>query len=265
MPKRAKIDYAELCDVLRIKINHARAPRTDIVRKPGKALTEPQTAVSATGSQVGDPRAGEARRLAEIDGACVRGTVKVPVKGDKGRIKLTEVPATENNVRKALDYWRTRKPRTETSRVAQNENVSSLVRRLEALMDAQTVTYDTEAHAIVVTSPQGAPEAMRASVSPEGFTQHMLPGPAIVQGPNMKPEQKMFRPRKNGEYGEPEVAASFLDGSLTERLDRTVADERPKAHWTKSQRKNWRRKQQRQALRTAQARVTELEALLAAR
>ncbi len=55
-----------------------------------------------TGSRVGDPDAGDRRRSAEIDGAFERGTVSVKVKGDKGRAKAEERPATEENVRLAL-------------------------------------------------------------------------------------------------------------------------------------------------------------------
>lgn len=270
-PKIDHVDYAELCDVLRIKINAARkasvAP-APVYRK--LFLPEPQTPVAGTGSQMGDPRAGEARRTADVDGAYGRGTVKVPQKGENGRTKLVEVPGTEGNVREALAYWQSRKPRSDASRKAQSENVSLLTRRLSAMGGHKTPEFNAATGRYVTPVRAAGMAALRADVSPEGFTQHALPGPAIVQGPNMAPVQKMFRPRKGGQCGEPEVAAARLDGALTERLDRTVADERPKAHWTKSQRKNWRRKQQRHALRAAEARITaqgsriaELEALVA--
>lgn len=211
-------------------------------RKSGKSLSEAQVDVVDTGSQDGDPRDGMQRRVAEVDGAYQRGTVKVPRKGDKGRTKLTDVPANEANVREALAYWRSRKPRTDASRAKQNDMVSLLSRRLEAMLTG--------------------PVAMTAAESPEGFTQHMLSGPALVQGPNMAPVQKRWR---NPVTGVSEVAAARLDGSLTERLDRTVADPKPVPQAPKapkrtaSQRKNWRRKQQRDALKRE---VAELKARL---
>lgn len=236
---KTKIDYAELCDVIRIKITHARTANSAPDKRKGKYLSEAQTDVVAPGSQDGDPRSGEGRRSLEIDGAFERGTVKVPVKGDKGRTKLTEVPATEANVRAALEYWRTRKPRSDASREAQNKNVSDLQRRLRAMAKGKS--------------------ALRASESPEGRTQHVLSGPALVQGPNMVAERPTWR---NPATGETEFASARLSGALTERLDRTVADERPVARRTPSQRKNWRRKQQRIAL---QAENAALRAELAAK
>jgi hypothetical protein len=217
-------------------------------KKSGKGLKESMVAVADAGSHIGDPRNGMQRRVAEIQGAYQTGTVKVPRKGDKGRTKLVDVPATEENVRASLEYWRTRKPRTAASRAAQNDNVSALTRRLEAMMAAQTVRYSTEAHALVVM-PEVAPATMRAAESPEGRTRHVLAGPALVQGPNMAPVQKMWR---NPLTGVSEPAAARLDGSLTERLDRTVADERDKGRFTASQRRNWRRKQARIAARNAE-------------
>jgi hypothetical protein len=236
---KAKIDYAELCDVIRIKITSARTANSAPDKRKGKYLSEAQTDVVAPGSQDGDPRSGEGRRSLEIDGAYERGTVKVPVKGDKGRTKLTDVPATEANVRAALEYWRTRKPRSDASREAQNKNVSDLQRRLRAMVKGKS--------------------ALHASESPEGRTQHMLPGPALVQGPNM--EAVDGRPTRTVN-GVTEFKSPVLGGALTERLDRTVADERPQARRTPSQRKNWRRKQQRIAL---QAENAALKAQLAAK
>ena len=47
--------------------------------------------------------------------------------------RMTDVEATEEHVREALAYWKGRKPRTDASRLAQNQHVSELVRRLEAM------------------------------------------------------------------------------------------------------------------------------------
>ncbi len=266
MPRKAKakIDYAELCDVLRIKVNAARTANATPVVKSGKALTEPQTAVVASGSQMGDPRAAEARRMAEIDGAHERGTVKIPVKGEKGRAKLTEVPATEANVRVALEYWKGRKPRADASRRVQSDMVSSLTRRLDAMRRASVVVHaavSAPVSTVVVTAPAPLETTMGARVSPEGYTRHALPGPAIVQGPNMDARRPVWR---NPKTGQDEPAAARLDGSLTDRLDREVADPRPRARFTASQRRNWRRKQRNVAGRAAIARVAELEAQLKA-
>jgi hypothetical protein len=192
--------------------------------KYGKGLTEQSIAQVDHEGQPGDPAEAFQRRTSDVDGAYGRGTVEVPVKGDKGRSKLTPVPATEENVRTALEYWKSRKPRSDASRKRQSDMVSALVRMLEAFRKGRT--------------------AMRAETSPEGFTQHALPGPALVKGPNMAPVQRKWR---NPVTDETEVAAAYLDGSLNERLDKTVADERPKAHRSASQRNNWRKKQRRKA------------------
>jgi hypothetical protein len=241
----SKINYAELCDVLRIKINAARNPAANAPRV-GKFFSEPTVDVADNGSHVGDPRSAMQRRTADIDGAYLRGTVKIPVQGAKGRIKLTEAPGTEENVRKALDYWRTRKPRTDASRQAQNDNVSSLVRRLDAMRKAEVVVHapvDAPVTTVVATVRDPHATTMGAKVSPEGLTRHMLAGPAIVQGPNMAATRPTWR---NPATDEVEPAAAYLDGSLTERLDRTVADRPEKAHRSASQRSNWRKKQRRQ-------------------
>lgn len=213
-------------------------------KKPGKFFSEQMLPVADTGSAIGDPRSAIQRRTAEIDGAYEHGTVKVPQKGDKGRTKLTDVPATAENVRKALDYWKSRKPRTDTSRKAQSEHVSTLTRQLGAMGMHKAPVYSPESKAYTTERRALGKVAMTAAESPEGRTAHVLPGPALVQGPNMAPVQKMWR---NPVTGETEVAAARLDGALTERLDRTVADERPQPHRTASQRRNWRRKQARLA------------------
>lgn len=242
----SKIDYAELCDVLRVKVNAARNPTAN-EQKVGKFFSEPTVDVADNGSHIGDPRAAMQRRTADVDGAYLRGTVKIPVKGDNGRPKLTEVPATEENVRKALDYWSGRKPRTDVSRKAQNDNVSALVRRLDAMRKAETVAHAPVGAPVttaVATVRDPHATTMGAKVSPEGLTRHMLAGPALVQGPNMAGIRATWRNPKTGEV---EPAAAYLDGSLTERLDRTVADQPEKAHRSASQRSNWRKKQRRQS------------------
>lgn len=138
MAKKSKVDYAELCDVLRIKVNAARAPRDESARS-GKGLVEPTTDVTDTGVRTGDPRAAEKRRVVELEGAQGTGTVKVPVKGESGRTKLQDAPATEENVRAALAYWKSRKPRTPESHTKQADMVAEMFRRLEAMRIGDTV------------------------------------------------------------------------------------------------------------------------------
>lgn len=249
----SNVDYAELCDVLRIKINAARGT---VVREPkrGKFFSEPTLAVADTGSRTGDPRAAAKRRTADVDGAYERGTVKIPMKGEKGRTKLTDAPATKANVRVALEYWKTRKPRTETSRQTQNDQVSTLVRMLDAMRSAEAIVHapvDAPVSTVVATTRDPHNTTMGASVSPEGFTRHVLSGPAIVQGPNMSANPADRPQWANPATGEKEPAAARLSGALTERLDRTVADERPRARFSDAQRSNYRRKMRSKALKGA--------------
>lgn len=240
-------DVAEAYDVHRMKVQ--AAGKTVAEPKRGKFFSEPTLDVADAGSRVGDPRAAAKRREADLNGAYGYGTVKIPGKGEKGRTKLVEAPATEANVRLALEYWRTRKPRTDASRQAQNENVSSLVRRLEAMRQAEVVVHapvDAPVSAVVVAERKPRETSMGASVSPEGLTRHVLAGPAIVQGPNMSADPAQRPQWTNPATGQKEVAAARLSGALTERLDRTVADERPKAHRSDAQRSNYRRKLRKQ-------------------
>lgn len=101
--------------------------------KTGKGLREPVTDLTDTGVRVGDPRAAEQRRVVELHGIQGNGTVAIPVKGESGRTKLTPAPATEENLRKALAYWKGRKPRTQEARQKQAEMLTSLFRWLAAL------------------------------------------------------------------------------------------------------------------------------------
>lgn len=216
----------------------------------GKALSEPQVDNVDHAGQAGDPSAALKRRTVDIEGAHETGTVRVPVKGASGRAKLTEVPATEANVRLALEYWRGRKPRKgQTVVPRQVEMVSALVRRLEAMRNASVVVHadvDAPVSTQVKVVRRPVETSMGAAASPEGHTRHVLTGPALVQGPNMAPKQRTWR---NPVTGESEPAAAYLDGALTERLDRTVADPKPVARRSSSQRNNWRKKMRRQAMK----------------
>lgn len=216
----------------------------------GKFLSEPQVENVDHAGQAGDPSAALKRRTADLEGAHQAGTVKVPVKGPKGRAKLTEVPATETSVRAALGYWKARKPRTDASRVRQSAMVSELVRRLEAMRGATDVVHapvDAPVTTDVPSVRQAKPTRLGAEASPEGHTRHMLTGPALVRGPNMSADPAKRRHWTNPVTGEREPAAAHLDGALTERLDKTVADSKPVAHRSASQRANYRKKMRRQA------------------
>lgn len=216
--------------------------------KYGKFLSEPQVENVDHAGQAGDPSAALKRRTADLEGALEAGTVMIPVKGDKGRAKLTEMPGTEANVRLALEYWRAKKPRKgQTIVPRQSEMVSMLVRRLDAMRAACVVVHapvDAPVTTEVVVERKPAQTTMGAAASPEGHTRHMLTGPALVQGPNMAPVQRMWT---NPATGEREPAAARLDGALTERLDRTVADPRPTPRRSASQRSNYRKAQRRRA------------------
>jgi hypothetical protein len=165
-----------------------------------KALSEPRMDVTDTGTRVGAPETSHKLRLTEIDGAFGRGTVEVPVMGPKGRTRLEEAEATEDNIRAALEYRRTRKPRSDAGRKAQSEHVSTLTRRLEALMDAQTVTYDNVTRALTVVPPDDTVKPLdtvggqgsrlvagKAGAAVGGRGHGRSDGSALVQGHPLEP------------------------------------------------------------------------------
>lgn len=223
-------------------------------KKVGKGLSEAQTGLTDTGVRVGDPRAAEKRRAADLAGATGTGTVKVPRKVDTGKklksgaprmaTRMTEVEATEAHVREALEYWRTRRitDRTPDSvRRAQVEQVSMLARMLEAMLEAQEVRYDRETRSLVAVSrPVVDQPALRAVVD----TAAAHRGPTLVRGRAMNAD----------EITEREVAAVVegyggkavrptCDGPLgRERADKriiTVPEPAPKR--TASERRRYRR------------------------
>lgn len=188
-------------------------------------LTSKSVDPTDTGARVGDPDAGNKRRDTEVDGAYERGTVQAPVKGKNGRTKLDDVPATADNVRKALEYWKGRCPRTDASRAEQSRMVSELTRRLDALRKGKG--------------------SFKAEECPEGFTQFALPGAPMVKGRNMAPVQPMRRNKATGQL-EPSSIGTMGGNVGRERIDRTLVDQ-PKAHRTPSQRSNYRKKMRRLA------------------
>jgi hypothetical protein len=201
------VDYAELCDVFRIKVNAARAAHVEGVRT-GKALAEPMTAVTDTGVRTGDPRAAERRRVAEIDGATGTGTVKVPVKGPKGRSKLEDVVASEDNVRRSLAYWKKR--HTALTAVARkrgestasdatrqcDDMIADMFRRLEAMRGGSAVLDAREAD---IAAVHRGPTLIRGRAIEA----------AVVKAPRERTNDKPVR--------------TVLEGPLgRERFDRTI-------------------------------------------
>lgn len=212
--------------------------------KYGKGLSEPLTGLTDTGVRTGDPRSAEKRRVAEIEGAAGIGTVMVPRKvPGKGTLKsgatrmvtkMTEVPATEDHVREALDYWRKRKITDRTSddvRKRQAEEVSSLCRRLEGFRQAR----EDE-------TPNRRPH-LSASVD----TAQAHRGPTLVRGRDTTPRlrdpelpwDESTDLRKDGTVRK----STTLDQPLgRERFDRKITDvPEPKRRRTNAERRRYRR------------------------
>lgn len=197
------------------------------------ALSEPSVAPTDMGARIGDPSDGMQRRAVDIDGAFQRGTVQLPVKGEKGRTKLEDVPATLENVRASFKYWLGRKPRSDSGKAQQTEMVVKLSRWVKALEAGQ--------------------EAVHADQSPEGRTTQMAPGPALVRGREVKPFAGEVTVRKVGEeYTRPAPAedkrrgkAGTMAGPLGRpRFDRGAVEvpaDKPKR--TPAQRARYRRQQ----------------------
>jgi hypothetical protein len=222
-------------------------------KKVGKGLSEPVVGLTDTGVRVGDPRAAELRRTAELNGAAGIGTVKVPrrVPG-KGKLKngqprmttkLVEVEASEGHVREALDYWRGRRITERTSdavRKRRVEMVSLLSRQLEAIMGAQVVKCAEDGSSFeILTLPVAAQEGLRALVD----TAQGHRGPTLVKGRDTVPRVRDAAPA--GDAGE---AAVMRDPQVTvleptdlrqitvgARGARRVVGEEPRRHTTLDQ------------------------------
>lgn len=195
---------------------------TGRVLKVGTGLREPATALVDTGVRAGDPHAAEARRVVDLNGAQHTGTVKIPVKsGGKGRAKLTEVPATEANVRACLAYWKGRTVRTDASRKRQSDMVSMLVAWLEAMRKGRGVL---KAKAVDTASVHR--------------------GPTLVRGKAMDAD-KVTGPRERGN----KPVRPLFEGPLgRERADRRIIHvPEPAPALSRSQKRNERRKAQRDA------------------
>lgn len=215
--------------------NPKPATLTEKPVKYGKGLTEPMVDLTDTGLRTGDPRIAEQRRVVDIEGANGLGTVKVPrkvqgtgvTKSGKPRMvtKLIDVPATEENTREALDYWRKKKPQSDTGRKAQNDNVSALVRRLEAMRKGAEVL--------------AADMADSASV-------HR--GPTLVPGrdtaPRLRdPEKPWTEPTDLRRDGRVRLSTTLDQPRGRDRFDRKITDvPEPAPKRTPSQRRAYRRK-----------------------
>lgn len=226
------------------------------------SLVEPSVVPADMGARVGDPSAGLQRRTVELDGAFEHGTVRVPVPGKNGRTKLEDAPATEANVRVALDYVRGRRPRSDAGRAEQSARVSELVRRLEAMRSASVVVHaDVDAPVTVDVATVLAPAetSMSASVSPDGLTapagRGMIAGAPVVKGRPMVPFAGEVTVRQQGEaYVRPQDAmdnrsaweqrAGTMAGPLgRDRLDRVAAMVVvPGPELSRSQKRRMRRK-----------------------
>lgn len=196
--------------------------------KYGKGLSESQTELTDTGVRIGDPRGALQRRTVEIHGINGTGTVQVPRehKGEDGkkRKKLTDVPATEENVREALAYWHKRKPRSDASRAKQREMISLLTRWAEAFRQDPSVMT--------------AQSADSASV-------HR--GPTLVRGrdttPRLRdPELSWDEPTDLRQNGQVRKSTTFEQPLGRERFDRKITDvPEPKRKRTASERRRYRR------------------------
>jgi hypothetical protein len=222
-------------------------------KKVGKGLSEPVVDLTDTGVRVGDPRAAELRRTAEINGAAGIGTVKVPrkvpgkgtLKSGKPRMttKLVEVEATEGHVREALDYWRGRRITERTSdavRRRQVEMVSLLSRQLEAIMGAQVVKCAEDGSSFeILTLPVAAQGELRASVD----TAQGHRGPTLVKGRDTVPRVRDAAPARDaGEAAvmrDPQVTVleptDLRQITVGPRGARRVVGEEPRRHTTLDQ------------------------------
>jgi len=210
--------------------------------KVGTGLSEPQVEVTDTGVRVGAPRAAERVRQVQIEGAAGTGTVQVPRKVDSGKVtksgkprmvtKLVDVPASEAHVREALEYWRKRNPRkakdgsvSDVSRKRQNDMVSLLARRLEAIVGAQVPRVD-ETTGQVARESTGAvafvsvPVAEQLALSSQVDAAQGHRGPTLVRGRAMEATRTEPRERKDDKPVRPSC-----DGPLgRERFDRKITD-----------------------------------------
>lgn len=230
MPRRKKTDYAELCDVLRIKINAARAAQADQGAHAGKSLTEPVTPLTDTGVRTGDPRAAERRRLVELESATGTGTVLAPVKKDgKGRAKLTVVEASEDNVRRALTYWKKRRAALGAALGKRGEFTAS-----DSTRQCDDMIADMHRRLAAMAAGGGVLDARRTDVAA------VYRGPTLVRGRAME-AAVVTGPRERGD----KPVATSLEGPLgRERFDKTITDvPAPKVAPTPTQRRAWRRKQ----------------------
>lgn len=248
--------------------------------KYGKGLTEPVVDLTDTGVRIGDPRAAELRRTAMIEGAAGIGVVQVPRKvPGKGVLKsgaprmttrMFDAPATEENVRAALDYWRNRRVTKRTPsavRQKQADMMSSLSRRLEAIMRAQEVRYNTASRTLDVVAMTPVKEQAHLGARVDAAQGHR--GPTLVRGRDIAPRERErdvpwdqhtdMRQVRKGPRGsqtivsvEPRKATTNEAPMGRERFDRKITDvPEPPRRRTAAERNRYRKAQR--ALRKAKA------------
>lgn len=226
---------------------HKHASKTN---KVTTGLAEPLVDLVDTGVRIGDPRGAEKRRTAQIEGAAGIGIVQVPRKVESGTklksgaprmtTKMVDVPATEEHVREALDYWRNRKITERTSdavRLKAVEMVTLLARRLESIMSAQVVAYNAESRSldIVAVDPVADQPALSASVD-AASTQR---GPTLVRGTAETFQRPVNMPWN--EHAKPRSRGTMEAPLGRERFDRMITDvPAPKRKRTAAERRRYR-------------------------
>lgn len=175
----AALPEAERAEILAIQARTAKVlADRNVEPRYGKGLKEPRFDVVDTGSRMGDPEHGAKRRADAVDGAYERGTVKIKVRGADGKLprKGTDVPATLENLRIALEQARKGTPKKPESVKAKADLCASLLRRIRA----------AEAGTGALTAPRA-----KAAI---GQRDHgMMDGIALVKGrdmTNVKPVER---------------------------------------------------------------------------
>lgn len=222
--------------------------------KRGKGMSEPIVDLVDTGLRIGDPRSAEQRRVAELNGVTGNGTVQIPKKvpgsgktksgAPRMVTKLTDVPATEENVRTALEYWRKRTPRSDAGRKRQNDQVSAHVRMLESIMAAQVCEFNPTTRRLDVVGTTDA--SVRAQLSDAAFVHR---GPTLVQGRDVptrvrNPELPFTEPTDLRRDGSVRLMTTVDQPRGRDRFDKMITDvPEPPRKRTASERRRYRRQQ----------------------
>jgi hypothetical protein len=239
--------------------NNPKAPTLVPVatKKRGTGLSEPVVTLTDTGLRIGDPRGAERRRVLEIESATGTGTVQVPrrvqgegtTKSGKPRMvtKMVDVPATEEHVREALDYWRKRRVSSDAGRKRQNDMITSLARRLEAIMAVQEVRYNQGTRALDVIGTVPVAQQQELSGVADAASAHR--GPTLVPGRDVAP--RLRDPERSWDEGTDLRRDGTVRKATTldqprgrDRFDRKITDvPEPKKPRTAGERRRYRREQ----------------------